>query len=59
MLDIPLARWRCIQVARAIAAEQSDTPEVVRRWLELGRDDPLPAVRHVAANWWKEWGIAK
>ena len=59
MLDIPAARWRCIQVARAIAAEQSETPEVVRRWLELGRDDPLPEVRHVAANWWKEGGIAR
>lgn len=59
MLDIPLARWRCIQVARAIAAEQSEPPEVVRRWLELGRDDPLPEVRHVAGNWWKEGGIAK
>ena len=59
MLDIPLARWRCIQVARAIAAEQSETPEVVRRWLELGRDDPLPEVRHVAANWWKEGRIAQ
>ena len=59
MLDIPLARWRCIQVARAIAAEQSEAPEVVRRWLELGRDDPLPEVRHVAANWCKEGGITK
>lgn len=58
-LDIPLTRWRCIQVARAIAVEQSETPEVVRRWLELGRDDPLPEVRHVAANWWKEGRIAK
>lgn len=59
VLDIPLARWRCIQVARAIAVEQSKTPEVVRRWLELGRDDPLPEVRHVAANWGKEGGITK
>ena len=59
MLDIPLARWRCIQVARAIADEQSETPEVVRRWLELGKDDPLPEVRHVAANWWRERRIAE
>jgi len=59
MLDIPLARWRCIQVARAIGTEQLEPPEVVRRWLELGKDDPLPEVRHVAGNWWKEGGIAK
>ena len=49
-LDIPLTRWGCIRVARAIAAEDSDMPEVVRQWLELGRGDPLPEVRHVAAD---------
>ena len=25
-------------------------PEVVRQWLELGRGDPLPEVRNVAAD---------
>ena len=55
-LEIPLTRWRCIRVARAIAAEDSETPEVVRRWLEIGRNDPLPEVRHIAAGWWRSEG---
>ena len=58
-LDVPLMRWRCIRVARAIAAERSDTPDVVRRWLELGKDDPLPEVRHIAADWWSDGRVAK
>lgn len=55
-LDIPPMRWRCIRVARAIAAGDPETPEVVRRWLEIGRDDPLPEVRHIAADWWRSEG---
>ena len=58
-LDVPLTRWRCIRVARAIAAERSDTPDVVRRWLELGKDDPLPEVRHVATDWWSDGRVAE
>ena len=49
-LDIPLTRWGCIRVARAIAAEDPETPKVVRKWLELGKGDPLPEVRHVASD---------
>ena len=55
-VDIPHARWQCIRVARAIAAEDTDTPEIVRRWLEIGKDDPLPEVRHIAADWWRGGG---
>ena len=50
-LDVPLARWRSTQVARAMAGQGLDAHPVVRRWLQLGRDDPLPEVRHVASTW--------
>ena len=50
-LDVPLARWRSIQVARAMAGQGLGEHPVVRRWLQLGMDDPLPEVRHVANRW--------
>ena len=50
-LDIPLARWRSTQVARAMAGQGLGEHPVVRRWLQLGMDDPLPEVRHVASTW--------
>lgn len=51
--DIPLTRWRCIELARTLARQESEVP-VVRRWLEIGRDDPLPEVRRVAESWYEE-----
>ena len=50
-LDVPLARWRSIQVARAMAGQGLGGHPVVKRWLQLGMDDPLPEVRHVASRW--------
>ena len=50
-LDVPLARWRSTQVARAMAVQGLSEHPVVRRWLQLGKDDPLPEVRHVANTW--------
>lgn len=50
-LDIPLARWRSTEVARAMAGQGLDAHPVVRRWLQMGVDDPLPEVRHVASTW--------
>ena len=50
-LDVPLARWRSIQVARAMAGQGLREHPVIRRWLQLGMDDPLPEVRHVANRW--------
>lgn len=47
MVDVPLARWRSIQVARAMAGQGLGDDPVIGRWLQLGRDDPLPEVRHV------------
>lgn len=49
--DVPRARWRCAQVARAMAKRGLGERAVVRKWLEMGRDDPLPEVRRVAASW--------
>ena len=53
-LDVPLVRWRCIQFARVLAQGGWDGEPAVRRWLEIGRDDPLPEVRHVADRWYRE-----
>ena len=50
-LDVPLARWRSVQVARAMAEHGMSGHPVVKRWLQLGIDDPLPEVRHVANRW--------
>ena len=55
--DIPLTRWRCIELARTLARQEPEMP-VVRRWLEIGRDDPLPEVRQVAESWYGEERIA-
>lgn len=50
-LDIPLARWRSAQVARALAMQGMSEHPIVIRWLDLGKDDPLPEVRHVTQRW--------
>ena len=50
--DVPMARWRCAHVARAMARDGLEQNPVVRRWLEIGKDDPLPEVRHVARSWY-------
>ena len=53
-LDIPLTRWRCIELARALARREPSIPRAVQQWLEIGRDDPLPEVRRVAESWYRE-----
>lgn len=53
-VDVPLIRQRCVGVARALAKTGWGGDPVVRRWLETGRDDPLPEVRHVAERWYRE-----
>lgn len=55
--DVPLTRWRCVRVARTLAREGLDESPVVRRWLEVGKEDPLPEVRHVAHSWYGVAGV--
>ena len=50
-LDIPLTRWRSAQVARALAMQGMSEHPIVLRWLEIGKGDPLPEVRHVTKRW--------
>jgi len=50
-IDVPLARLRSIEVARALANEGREGDPAVRRWLEMGMDDPLPEVRRAAESW--------
>jgi len=56
--DVPLARWRCTQVARAMATRGLAEDPVIRKWLEMGKDDPLPEVRRVVDNWYGTTGAA-
>ncbi len=55
--DVPLTRWRCVRVARAMAGDGLDQNPLVGRWLEIGRADPLPEVRHVAHSWYEVTGV--
>ena len=57
VVNVPLTRWRCVQVARAMARDGLDQNPVVRRWLEIGKEDPLPEVRHVAHRWFGAAGV--
>ena len=50
--DVPLARWRCTQVAQAMAKQGLAEDPVIRKWMEMGRDDPLPEVRRVVDSWY-------
>ena len=43
--DVPLLRLRCVGIARALA-EAGHREEQVLAWIEQGREDRLPEVRH-------------
>ena len=42
--DVPLLRWRCVGIARALA-DSGCGGETVSAWLDLAAEDPLPEVR--------------
>ena len=43
--DVPLLRWRCVGLARAMNERGCDDVAVMD-WLAAAREDPLPEVRH-------------
>lgn len=57
LLDIPLTRWRSIELTRTLARQEPEMPPVVRQWLATGRDNRLPEVRRVAESRYEESGI--
>ncbi len=45
--DVPLLRWRCVRIARALArAGCRDEP--ILAWIEQGHEDRLPEVRRIS-----------
>ncbi|MGB5830978.1 MAG: hypothetical protein WBG92_03190 [Thiohalocapsa sp.] len=42
-----LLRWRCSQLALAMAATGYDTDQTIVRLRQSVQDDPLPEVRHI------------
>ena len=47
--DVPLLRWRCVQLAQSMAKCGFRETPAIRLWLEAGLGDPLPEVRYAAA----------
>jgi hypothetical protein len=44
--DIPMYRMRGAQIAGLLARMPHGRSDVVQKWLEAARDDPLPEIRH-------------
>ena len=45
-VDLPLLRWRCVELAQAMASSgMRDEPDI-DLWLRLGEEDPLPEARY-------------
>ncbi len=49
-IDIPALRFACVRVAVAMAAAGYAAESVIREWLEISRNDPLPEVRKMSTN---------
>ena len=48
-VDVPLLRWRCVGLARAMYQRNCDE-KAVRDWLAAAGNDPLPEVWHKASD---------
>ena len=48
-VDVPLLRWRCVGLARAMHEKGCDEKGVLA-WLSVARKDPLPEVRHTVSD---------
>ena len=44
--DVPLLRWGCARLARAMAEEGVES-EAIRSWISEAEEDPMPEVRNV------------
>ena len=48
--DVPLLRWRCVQLALSMSKAGIRDYGSVSKWLELATNDPLPEVRNAVAS---------
>jgi len=48
-VDVPLLRWRCVCLARAMRKGGCED-NAVMDWLAVAREDPLPEVRHKVSD---------
>ena len=48
-VDVPLLRWRCVGLARAMREKGCDE-KAVMEWLAAARNDPLPEVWHKVSD---------
>ena len=48
-VDVPLLRWRCVGLARAMHVAGCDD-KAVTDWLAAAREDPLPEVRYKVSD---------
>ena len=58
LLDMPLTRWRSIELARTLASQEPEMPPFVCQWLETGRDNPLLEVIRVGRAGTKKAGLS-
>ena len=48
--DIPTIRALCVQLASTMAKYDFEEDPTIRSWVEIGRNDPFPEVRNMAAH---------
>ena len=49
-IDLPLLRWRCVELAQAVAESGIRDDPTVSLWLRLGEEDPLPEARFAVTS---------
>ena len=50
-VDVPLLRWRCVQLAKAMDSAGFGDEAAVTGWLEDAGNDPLPELRFAVEDW--------
>ena len=50
-VDVPLLRWRCVRLAKAMDSAGFGGETAVAGWLKNAEMDPLPEVRLTVADW--------
>ena len=48
--DVPSIRLNCVRLASSMAKHGFEDHPTIRKWLEIGRDDPFPEVRNAVAT---------
>ena len=48
--DVPTIRLNCVRLASSMAKHGFEDHPTIRKWIEIGRDDPFPEVRNAVAT---------